>query len=122
MKIRRIKEDEFDDFYKLLEQDFCFNERKSKSNELLCFKNQKFCPNFIILDDKIINYFCYWNFDDFIFGEHFAILKPLRDKGLGTAFLKFFVENIDKTIIIEVERPFDEDSKRRINFYKNSVL
>lgn len=118
MKLIKITQSEFNKFYSFLEEDFCFEERKNKNNELETFKNNNFNPNFIYDNNKLIGYICYWDFDEFIFIEHFAILKDLRNKHLGTKFLKKFIENNNKLILIEVEKPVDEVTTKRINFYK----
>ena len=60
----------------------------------------------------------YWKFNNFIFVEHLAILKNLRNKAIGTKAFKQFLSEIELPIVFEVEKPYDEISKRRINFYK----
>lgn len=118
MKIKRIDISEFEFFYDLLEEDFPWEERKTREDELRSFSNLEFNPCFIIKKNQLVGYFCYWDFADFIFGEHFAIVKDFRNNGLGTQFLKQFLNSLEKQLIIEVERPDTDIAKRRINFYK----
>lgn len=118
METRRISGKEFDVFYSLLSKDFPYEERKSREDELAAFNNNKFNPLFILKNNKIVGYMCYWDFKNFIFGEHFAIVEKLRNNGIGTTFLREFVSNINRRIIIEVERPDTINAKRRIEFYK----
>ena len=117
MNIKRIDVKDFDYFYSLLEQDFCYEERRLRDDELKVFSNELFHPYFIYEDKTIVGYLCFWEFDDFIFGEHFAILKEIRDRALGSTFLKEFMTKLDKPFVFEIEIPFDELSKRRKNFY-----
>ena len=46
----------------------------------------------------------------------------MRNHGIGTEFLQNYLANLDKKIIIEVERPTTVIAKRRINFYKRLGL
>ncbi len=117
MKLVKVKKEELDYFYSLLEQDFCFDERKTKEDVLKDFSNPSFKPCFIKNGKMIIGYFSYWEFDSFIYGEHFAILKELRNQNIGSNFLKQFLTLLKKIFIFEVEKPTDELSQRRINFY-----
>lgn len=59
-----------------------------------------------------------WEFEDFIFNEHFAIDSKLRGKGYGKKYLKSFLDKITKKMVLEVERPDTEIAKRRIKFYE----
>lgn len=121
MKLIPIEEKDLDIFYKHLENDFIFEERRNKEDYLQTIKNKHFKPNFIY--DKqlkqVVGYFCYWDFKDFIFGEHFAIFENLRNKGLGSKFLKFYLSKLKKPFIGEIEIPDNEISIRRRNYYLN---
>lgn len=119
MIFKRIKEFEFDEFYGMLEEAFPFIERKTREdafNEFL--NNTNFMPCFIIKNGKKVGLISYWKFNDFIFVEHLAILKNLRNKTIGTKAFKQFLSETELPIVFEVEKPYDEISKRRINFYK----
>lgn len=118
MLLKRIENKDFDYFYSLLEEDFCWEERKDKERELSSFIHPRFSPCFIYDNDKLVGYFCYWEFKNFIFGEHLAILKELRDSGIGTRFISEFLKGCNKLVLIEVEHPTTIQSKRRIKFYK----
>jgi len=118
MILKRIENNDFDYFYSLLEEDFCWEERKDKDREKSAFLHPCFRPCFIYDDGKIVGYFCYWDFDEFIFGEHLAILKEIRDTGIGTRFINQFLRQSDKPIVIEIEHPTTNQAKRRVNFYK----
>lgn len=116
--LKRITQQDFKQFYSLLEQDFCFLERKDYQEELASFGNSNFVPAFIFSDNKCVGYVCYWEFEEFLFVEHFAILKEMRNQGVGTGFFREFLNDISKLVLLEVERPNDIISKRRICFYE----
>ena len=122
MQFKLIKKHEFDFYYSLLEKDFCFEERRWKEDELTALKNKNFKPYFIYDKNIHIGYFCCWEFEDFIFWEHFAILEEYRNKGFGTVFLKQFLDGLTKPLVFEIEQPIDEQSKRRKKFYERLNL
>lgn len=63
-----------------------------------------------------------WHFEAFIYIEHFAIDSTLRSRGYGAEAITTFIKGHSKPIILEVEPPIDELSKRRIRFYERYGL
>ena len=97
MELKTISKAEYDKYFALLEDDFCLEERKTKIDELAAFEDKNFSPNFIYEDGKLIGYACYWEFEDFLFIEHFAILKDMRGTGCGSRFLKEFADKMTES-------------------------
>lgn len=60
----------------------------------------------------------YWDFDDFVFLEHFAVFESMRGKNIGGMLLEYVNKTFGKDIILEVEHPETEIAARRIGFYK----
>lgn len=61
-----------------------------------------------------------WEFEFFIYIEHFAVDPALRNSGTGSAMLKELVKQYQKLICLEVELPEDELTRRRIGFYERN--
>ncbi|MGP1514982.1 MAG: GNAT family N-acetyltransferase [Bacteroidales bacterium] len=61
-----------------------------------------------------------WKFEEFIYIEHFAIDKRLRNCGIGSYVLQLIKECYASPIVLEVEPLKDELTARRINFYKRN--
>lgn len=73
---------------------------------------------FVILkDENPCGVLIAWDLPGFIFIEHFAIDPNYRNQGLGTFCLQELVHSWKKPIVLEVEYPDDDLSRRRINFY-----
>ncbi len=121
MRLKDITTKEFDKFYSLLEQDFPYLERKTKESQLNDYVN---CDNFHICyiydGNKKIGYFTYWEFDEFVFGEHLAVFQEYRNHGYGTKFVRFFGPLLNKPVVFEVDMPSTEIAKRRIKFYERN--
>ena len=72
--------------------------------------------------EEPIGILTYWDFEEMIYIEHFAIDEELRNQGLGKAVFLNFISQQKKQIILEVERPHDETSEHRIEFYASMGL
>lgn len=76
--------------------------------------------NLIMNDEHPIGLITIWDFKTFQYIEHFAIDKKYRNNGYGKIVLNRIKETIDVPLILEVEEPTDETSKRRIEFYQRN--
>lgn len=81
-------------------------------------ENPLFYNNIILSDNTPVGFISYWDFDDFYYVEHFAISSSQRNGGYGQKVLTYLKEKLSRPIVLEVEKPTDEFSTRRINFYK----
>jgi len=78
-----------------------------------------------IEDTKVSCFALIWNLQDsnFILLDYFAVDEKYRNKGIGTLFYNYLLNEIsklEKFLILEVEKPkdkFDESKINRINFY-----
>ncbi|MBR7116504.1 MAG: GNAT family N-acetyltransferase [Clostridia bacterium] len=116
--VKPVCRGDFDYYYKLLAQDFCECERKKYDDELRSLDNPLFSPCFITADGDTVGYISFWRLGGFTFIEHFAILKSKRSQAIGSEFLSFFLSTNPMLTVLEVERPTDEISARRIAFYE----
>ncbi|MBD2754436.1 GNAT family N-acetyltransferase [Spirosoma validum] len=84
--------------------------------ELLPRSDMNLCA--LISDNQVVGFISYWHWDDIVFVEHFAIDPAQRGKRFGQQALSLLVRIPTQYIILEVERPIDEISHRRIKFYE----
>lgn len=68
--------------------------------------------------ETYIGFITLWNLDGFTYAEHLAISPKVRNKGYGAKIIEALLNMVEGTIVLEVELPEDELSKRRIGFYK----
>lgn len=68
--------------------------------------------------ESYVGFITAWKFDKFIYIEHFAIDESARNGGRGGRALKQFLASCQAPVVLEVEIPTDELSKRRIGFYE----
>lgn len=97
---------------------FPLSERRPVDKMLELYKdNPLFIISVIAEDDKLLGFLTYWDLNDFIFAEHFAISPDARNGGYGRRAMDIF-KNVDKPIVLEVELPATIMSERRIGFYQ----
>lgn len=72
-------------------------------------------------DEELKGVVFIWEHEDYVFLENFAVAKSARGEGIGSAILQAVSERYKgRTIILEVEKPYDEMSHRRIKFYERN--
>lgn len=76
----------------------------------------------VLNEEEPVGLLTYWDFEDFVYVEHFAIVKDLRDQGFGKAAFLNFLSQQHKQVLFEVELPHDEESEHRIEFYSSMGL
>ncbi len=96
------------------------NQRHTKEDfENLLNNNSLFHCNAVLMNDALIGFFHYWEFEEFLFLEHIAIEPPLRGHKLGEKVIELIRSFTNKPLIIEVEpAETTEYGGRRIEFYR----
>lgn len=122
--IKRINSSEIE-YYKFAEDLYVssFPKEERRSLELqreLTDHNPNFHNNIILSDNTPVGFISYWDFKDFYYFEHFAVSPNHRNGGYGQKALTYLHEKLERPIVLEVEKPTDEFSTRRIQFYKRT--
>lgn len=123
MKLRPFNIEDRKDIEKawnIYEESFPEYERRRIDTQRRRHDNPYFKPMVIVDDDdsdKVYGIFFYWDFDNFIFLEHFAISPECRGGGLGSRVLRDFC-NTKKMIILEIDPLDTEIAHRRKYFYE----
>lgn len=68
--------------------------------------------------DCYVGFITGWHFTDCTYLEHFAIDASARNGGIGGKALSHFIAHCPPPVVLEVELPTDEMSRRRIGFYQ----
>ncbi|MBQ4520925.1 MAG: GNAT family N-acetyltransferase [Bacteroidaceae bacterium] len=110
----------------LLHSAFPENERRDDAAQRWNTDNEPLFHCLLVLDEATlfpVGLLTYWEFDSFLYIEHFAIHQSFRGKGLGGEVLQAFFRTYGlKPIILEVEHPSDGQSMRRVRFYQRQGL
>lgn len=117
--LKRINKEDFSSFFELMEKSFPSTERRSCEDQRNLFKENSY-KVFGHKDSngKVVAFIATWEFEDFIFIEHFAVHSKMRCNGIGSVMLKELLNEYKKPIFLEVEEPETDIAERRIRFYK----
>ncbi|GAB3012524.1 GNAT family N-acetyltransferase [Spirosoma pulveris] len=69
-------------------------------------------------EEQLVGFLIYWQWPGVVFLEHFAIDPNLRGNRLGHRALIRLLQLDSPCFLLEVERPTDDLSRRRIQFYE----
>ncbi len=108
--------------HRLMEVSFPTSERRSRRDfEALWASESRFLLYLLFFDEEIVGFLTLWQLEGFCFGEHFAILPEMRNRGIGRETFRLLVREIPSgmPLIFEVEPPQDEWSRRRLAFYQS---
>ncbi len=118
--IRPNDEESLEIIQTIYEQSFPPNERREFSDivELIIGEPSFTLYGILNQNKQTAGFLTEWKFDDFIYLEHFAVNGQLRGGGIGRKILGSYIKQVSLPILLEVEKPEDEWSKRRISFYE----
>ncbi len=117
--IEKMKREDFDGIYTIMEQSFPTDERRPYDEQKGLLDNSAYSIHTTEQKNAFIGV---WEFDEFVFIEHFAVSKDSRNTGIGGKMLSEFLQSQKKTVCLEVELPLTDIAKRRIGFYERNGL
>lgn len=122
MNLERINKNNqhlFSDAFSLYESAFPKEERRDPDEQKRVMTKDAYHFDLIMNGSEFIGVMLYWETDEFIFLEHFTTIPEIRGKGFGAQALDLLKQK-GKTVILEIEDPVDEISKRRLAFYERN--
>lgn len=113
--LQRINETNFPEIYRIMQASFSDDEYRPYDEQLALFEEPEYRIYYMPA-----GFLAVWEFESFIYIEHFAVDPALRNSGTGSAMLQELVKQYQKPICLEVEFPEDELTRRRIGFYERN--
>ncbi|MFQ8805769.1 MAG: GNAT family N-acetyltransferase [Alistipes indistinctus] len=83
-------------------------------HQITAFKADRFHLDVYLDGETLVGFIGYWDFDDYLYIEHYAINSDLRGGGWGSRILEALQKTAGKTIILEIDEVVDEISTRRV--------
>ncbi|MGL5272932.1 MAG: GNAT family N-acetyltransferase [Phocaeicola sp.] len=119
-KITTANVEEYNYLEELMHTSFPEIERRDREAQRDYTDNNPFLQSYIALDEsKPVGFVNIWKLNGFYYIEHIAIDPSQRNGGYGKRVLEKIESEFNEwPIVLEVEKPEDEMSSRRINFYK----
>lgn len=113
--LQRINETDIPEIYRIMQASFSDDEYRPYDEQLALFEEPEYRIYYMPA-----GFLAVWEFESFIYIEHFAVDPALRNSGTGSAMLQELVKQYQKPICLEVELPEDELTRRRIGFYERN--
>lgn len=117
IKIADIDNELFAGVWALYEELFPLSERRTIEEQQKILGNPAYFLEAWTEDGHAVGFMGWWNCDDLRFVEHYAISADRHSKGYGSAFMKEWIAESEKPVILEIEMVTDETTARRKNFY-----
>lgn len=103
----------------LYQKSFPFHEQRNLDSQREILNNKEYHFNLIYDQNNLIGIILYWETQNFIYVEHFCINPEMRNQKYGHRVLEL-INQKGKTVILEIDPPVNEISKRRKNFYERA--
>lgn len=101
----------------LYAQSFPLHEQRTPAAQAAALGDGDYHFDLILEGEALAGLLLYWDTKDFLYVEHFCVDPAMRNQGHGQRALKALAER-GKTIILEIDPPVDEISRRRQGFYR----
>ena len=115
-----ISKEVFEKFYSMLKTSFPRVEYRSFNGQKALLNKDIYEIMFCFDGETIIGAMSFWHLDRFVFIEHFVVDESVRGRGVGTKMLENIKSRTNGFVILEVELPYNEISKKRISFYEQN--
>ena len=119
IEMELMKQEQFDRVYELFENSFIPTELRPYHLMKEKWLQQEFKIYTLFQHKEMIAAMSVWELEGFVYLENFAVNDCYRGQGIGSYLLKQFMSIYKhQLLILEVEKPSDTMSQRRIQFYQ----
>ena len=98
---------------------FPYNEQREPDSQAKIMSDPEYHFELIYDEGRFVGEVLSWENADFIYIEHFCMLPDVRGRGCGARALELLRAR-GKTIILEIDPPVDDISRRRKGFYERN--
>ena len=117
MILERAEKGDFDAIWAEMQQNFPREELREELDAKAVFDDPAYAVYHLVKDGERVGFITLWEFDGFVFGEHFVIYEAYRNRGLGGEAIDAVTARFGK-MILEAEHPVSEIAARRLGFYR----
>ena len=103
--LETLTERDFDSVWEIMEESFPRDERRSREAQRKILDVSWYHLYGYRAHGELMAFLAVWEFDTFLFVEHFAVRKSCRNGGLGAVLLTQLTAQSRKPVILEVELP-----------------
>ncbi|PKF63299.1 N-acetyltransferase [Psychromonas sp. psych-6C06] len=118
-RIEHPTDPSFEIAFALYQMSFPEFERRLKVDQIDALSDKDY--HFIVIKNQageFLGFIMAWHSEHFFYIEHLALLPSARGKQVGSFVLTQLKEEIETTIILEVDPAIDKTSIKRVRFYQ----
>lgn len=94
-----------------------FEQRDRKQQEQ-AFASDRYHLDCLIEGDRLLAFIAYWDFEQYIYIEHFAVNPDCRGENIGSRVLQELIDTKQKTILLEIDPLTTDIARKRFRFYE----
>lgn len=107
----------YGEFAKLYASSFPVFEQRTDAQQAAAFAAPSYRLTAWVEGETFIGFVAWWEFETYVYIEHFAVEGSLRGKGYGRAVLSEFISEVGKIVVLEIDPIVDQVSEGRLRFY-----
>lgn len=112
----------FDAAWRIYEASFPLSERRSLSYHLQAMQEPEFHACAAVEEGAVRAIVFFWNTGEVCYLEHLAVDPAARGSGAGTKALTALIGRSELPLLLEIEQPVDDVTRRREHFYNRLGL
>lgn len=102
------------------EMSFPYHERRERASQRALLQDPLYHFDLLMREGAPVGALLYWQQPSFTYAEHFFIFPEHRGRGIGSAALEQLCRCTVLPLILEIDPPDDELSRRRLRFYERN--
>lgn len=119
VRLATTERPEYDKALALYRESFPYHEQREARSQDDILSDEEYRFELVYDKDIFAGLLLCWETDAFVYVEHFCIFPELRGRSYGSQTLHLLAQ-CGKTIILELDPPVDEVSRRRKGFYERA--
>lgn len=109
----------YSQFQRACRASFPASERRSEAAQDAAFADPRYRLDAWLDQDVFVGFMGWWDFGDFRYIEHVAVVPEARSGGYGKKILSAWRNAAPTPIRLEIEEVVDEATRRRLGFYNH---
>ena len=112
-----MTDEQFESFWKIYSESFPECEKRDRAGQIAALARKEYTVDFYYESVSMMGFIAYWDIGGYLFVEHIAIAKTGRGRGIGSILMNNLIHS-GRHVVLEVEPPVDDITRRRIKFYE----
>lgn len=108
----------YDDFYAIYSVSFPIFEQRNLEQQEYAFRYDNYFLDCLTDEDRFLAFIAYWDFEDYIYIEHFAVNPDYRGENIGSRCLQQLIDTKQKMILLEIDPLSTDIARKRFRFYE----